>query len=126
MSKPVIATHEISYGTVRTYTLGFGLSLGLTVAAYLAASHHVVSGWTLLIALTVLALSQLVVQLIFFLHLGHESRPRWNLNVLLFAAMVVFILVFGSLWIMKNLNYNHHAVAPVNESDQAIIKDEGY
>lgn len=126
MKKPLVAQHEVSHGTVRSYSTGFGLSLALTIASYLAASHHWATGWALVVALTALALSQLIVQLIFFLHLGRESRPRWNLNVLLFAAMVVIILVFGSLWIMKNLEYNHHNLSPVNESDQSIIKDEGY
>lgn len=51
-----------------------------------------------------LAVVQLFVQLIFFLHLGRESRPRWNLAMLLFAFMIIGIVAGGSLWIMSNLN----------------------
>jgi hypothetical protein len=58
------------------------------------------------------------------LHLGSESKPRWNRTALWFAAMVVTMIVFGSLWIMKNLSYDHQV--PTNESDQSIVKDEGY
>jgi cytochrome o ubiquinol oxidase operon protein cyoD len=64
------------------------------------------SGTGLVAVIVGLAIIQLFVQLFFFLHLGEESKPRWNLMVLLFAAMVVIIVVFGSLWIMNNLNYN--------------------
>jgi cytochrome o ubiquinol oxidase operon protein cyoD len=53
-----------------------------------------------------LALIQLFIQLVFFLHLDRGSKPRWNLGILAFAILVVVIIVFGSLWIMANLNYN--------------------
>jgi cytochrome o ubiquinol oxidase operon protein cyoD len=126
MNKPVISHHRPEPGTVKSYTMGFGLSLILTVAAYLLASHNLAHGWALLLTLGALAISQLLVQLLFFLHLGHEAKPRWNLTAFLFATMVVVIVVFGSLWIMKNLSYGHHVPGPVNQSDRAILKDEGY
>lgn len=128
MSQPkaIVARHETAHGTARSYTAGFALSLILTLAAYLIVSNNVFSGWALVYALTALAVTQLAAQLIFFLHLGRESRPRWNLTVMLFALMVVFIVVFGSLWIMKNLQYNHvHGGSP-SQTNQFIIHDEGY
>ncbi len=122
MNKAVVSHHEAASGSVRTYTAGFVLSLILTVGAYAAVRDHVASGWALIFVLAGLAVTQLLVQLVFFLHLGRESKPRWNLTVLLFAVMVVGIVVFGSLWIMRNLNYAHsHSVTPTE-----IIKDEGY
>jgi cytochrome o ubiquinol oxidase operon protein cyoD len=120
--KAFVSKHDSAHGTVRSYTIGFALSVVLTLAAYLIVVNHSFKGWDLTFVLAGLAVAQLLVQLLFFLHLGRESRPRWNLQVLLFAAGVVFIVVFGSLWIMKNLQYNHsHQTTP----DQ-IIKDEGY
>jgi len=112
---------------LRGYVIGFLSSLILTLISYFLVQHHInthhisPSDGVMVVALMVLALTQLVVQLFFFLHLGRESKPRWNLTVLLFAAVVVFILVGGTLWIMWNLNYH---MAPV-PSDQQIIKDEG-
>ena len=112
---------------LRRYVYGFVLSLVLTLAAYLLVQHHLATHHVfppdnvMVVLLMILALTQLMVQLIFFLHLGRESKPRWNLVIFLFAAMVVFILVAGSLWIMWNLNYH---MAPV-PSDQEIIHDEG-
>lgn len=55
------------------------------------------------IILSVLASVQLVVQLLFFLHLGEESKPRWKLLSLIFALIILGIIVFGSLWIMFDL-----------------------
>ena len=110
-------------GSVKTYSLGFGLSVVLTVLAYVIASHQLASNWTLVYVLLVLAVTQLFVQLAFFLHLGRRSG--WNLTVLSFAGMVVLILVIGSLWIMKHLNYSQDNLSP-QQLNQSIIKDEGY
>jgi cytochrome o ubiquinol oxidase operon protein cyoD len=91
---------------VTSYIVGFVSSIILTLVAYILVVNHVLSGIGLVAVIVGLAIIQLFVQLFFFLHLGDEAKPRWNLMALLFAAMVVVIVVFGSLWIMNNLNYN--------------------
>ncbi len=112
-------------GTYRAYITGFGLSLLLTAAAFGAVWAHMYQGLLgtgLLVAvLVVLAAAQLMVQLLFFLHLGEETSPRWNLVSLLFAALVLLIIVGGSLWIMKNLDYH---MTP-SDTEKFIIHDEG-
>jgi cytochrome o ubiquinol oxidase operon protein cyoD len=92
-------------GTFRTYLVGFLWSLVLTFAAYDLVIHHTLSATPLVAAIIGLALVQFVIQLVFFLHLGRETKPRWKLFVFFFMIMVVLILVLGSLWIMHNLNY---------------------
>ena len=72
-------------------------------------------------ALAVLAITQLLVQLVFFLHIDKERKPRWNLAVLLFAALIVFIIVGGSLWIMYHLNYN---MSP-QQMNQYMLQQDG-
>ena len=97
---------------LRAYFIGFGLSLGLTIIAFVAVMMQVETDMkaypqpVLLIGLVGLAIAQLVVQLLFFFHLGKESKPRLNTTSFLFMLMVVGIIAFGSLWIMYNLNYN--------------------
>lgn len=113
---------EIGHGSVLTYILGFILSLTCTLIPYLFVTKHYHSGWVLMLTVVGFALIQLLVQLVFFLHLGKESKPHWNLVIFLFAAMVVLIVVFGSVWIMNHLNYNTQQGATL---DQSIIKDEG-
>ncbi len=92
-------------GSFRSYLLGFLLSIFLTLAAYVIVVKHLLAGWAVLLAVAGLALGQMVVQFIFFLHLGKEAKPRWNVMVFLFMLLIVGIIVFGSLWIMYHLNY---------------------
>jgi cytochrome o ubiquinol oxidase operon protein cyoD len=125
MNKVVVSNHDSSHGSVKSYTIGFILSVLLTLVAYIIAAKQAVSGWSLIYVLLALAIVQLFVQLVFFLHLNGQSKSRWNLVVLTFAAMVVLIVVGGSLWIMKNLNYSHDALSP-QQLNQSIVKDEGY
>ena len=88
----------------RGYLVGFILSLALTGTAYWFVLQHTfpflfVVGWVVL-----LALLQFVVQVMCFLHLGRESVSRERLILLICAAIVVLILVSGSIWIMVTLN----------------------
>lgn len=104
MDKKHIST--AANGNLKSYIVGFVLSVILTLAAYFVVASHLFAGWVLLLIITVLAVEQLVVQLSFFLHLGRESKPRWNLTAFISMLGVIFIVVFGSVWIMNNLNYN--------------------
>lgn len=97
--------HELGYGTPKTYTTGFVLSLLLTFIAFFLVYKRFLSRDVLMGTLVGLALIQLFVQLHFFLNFGRESKPRWNTLLFIFMGVVVVILVFGSLWIMHNLNY---------------------
>ncbi len=92
-------------GSLKTYISGFVLSIVLTLTAYELVVHGKYSVDIIIAAIVGLALIQFLIQLLFFLHLGRETKPRWKLFVLLFMIMVVLILVFGSIWIMNNLNY---------------------
>lgn len=109
MKKPpthVYEHPEMEEGNIKAYFLGLIFSALLTLSSYLMVVYQFLSKWPLLIAISLLATTQMVVQLIFFLHLGSEKRPKWNLMLFLFMALVVLILVFGSLWIMYNLSEN--------------------
>jgi cytochrome o ubiquinol oxidase operon protein cyoD len=108
----MIDNQQPGRGTIRTYIAGFGLSLALTITAYLTVRHHIDSGHVfptdnvMLAILAALAVAQLAAQLVFFLHLNRESKPRWNFIIFAFMLMVLVIIVGGSLWIMNNLNYH--------------------
>ncbi len=104
-NRAIVSRHETDQPTLRAYVTGFVISLYLTITAYLLVAHHLLSRGAVIAAVVGLALTQFLVQLIFFLHLGRETKPRWKLMVFLFMILVVLILVFGSLWIMSNLNY---------------------
>lgn len=97
---------ESPRGRLLAYVTGFGLSLLLTITAYVSVVNQSISRNMLIAVVVGLAVAQLLVQLVFFLHLGRESRPRLNLVVFLFMLLVIGILVIGSLWIMYNLDYH--------------------
>ena len=92
---------------IRPYFTGFLLSLILTFASFLLVYESLLTGWPLIYSLSGLALTQMIVQLIFFLHLGDEPKPYWNLLLFLFMVLTLVILIGGSLWIMYNLDYQH-------------------
>lgn len=91
--------------TLGTYISGYVLSLVLTLVAYLLVRHPAYSNSVIVAVIVVLAIVQFLVQLVFFLHLGRETKPRWKLFVAISMIGIVLILVLGSLWIMNNLNY---------------------
>jgi cytochrome o ubiquinol oxidase operon protein cyoD len=93
-------------GNFVSYTIGFVLSVFFTVLAYLVVTEKLVAGWSLVGAVMTLAIAQLLVQLICFLHIGREAKPRWNLLAFLFMALILLVIALGSLWIMHNLNYH--------------------
>lgn len=92
------------HGNVKSYVLGFILSIVLTLAAYFLVAREIFHGWPLNLAIIILGIGQTWVQLRLFLHLGEEAWPKWNLLTFLFMALVVFIIVGGSMWIMSHLN----------------------
>lgn len=104
------------------YIIGFALSLVFTLNAYVAVTQAR-SGVTtsLLILLLALAIAQLIVQVFFFLHLGRESKPRWNALAFITMTMVVLFIVVGSIWIMNNLDYNMMG----EKAAEMIVEDEG-
>jgi cytochrome o ubiquinol oxidase operon protein cyoD len=99
----VIAQHEVHEATLGKYLTGFVGSLAITLTAYSLATHNIDRFW-LITVLSLLAVVQFVVQMVLFLHVGSEPKPRWKLAVMGLMLMVVFILVFGSIFIMDNLN----------------------
>ncbi len=94
---------NVSYKPV---VLGFFVSLVITFALYRAADRSHLTGDLFAISVFGLAIFQTIIQLVLFLQIGMESKPKWPSISLLFAIVVILIVVGGSMWIMNNLNYN--------------------
>lgn len=92
-----------TYGSRKSYVIGFMSSIILTIIAFYLVITAAFPPKTLYIIISGLAIVQLFVQLIFFLHVNTHSKSAWNLLSLVFTLVVVLILVIGSLWIMYNL-----------------------
>ena len=92
------------HGSLKAYLIGFILSLLLTSCSFLLVINKVLTGTSLIVAIVSLALIQALVQLLFFLHIGQEEKPKWESMAFYFMLIVLFIICFGSLWIMFDLD----------------------
>jgi cytochrome o ubiquinol oxidase subunit IV len=86
--------------------IGYVLSLLIIAGMHRLVVHHHLKGDVLLWTVFGLGIAMALLQLVFFLHLGMESKPHWNSITFLFAVLVIVIIIGGSMWIMQNLNYN--------------------
>jgi cytochrome o ubiquinol oxidase operon protein cyoD len=91
---------------VRGYLIGLALATGLTIVSFYITRSTLVWAPSIPIALSVLAVAQMGVHLVFFLHMTSGADNVNNLLALAFGLLIVMLLVFGSLWIMSNLNHN--------------------
>ena len=91
---------------IKSHFTGFLLSLVLTLAAYFIVVKNLLPSTPFYITLSILAVAQATLQLFFFLHIGQERKPHWKLTIFFFMLTVIVVIVFGTLWIMNNLNYN--------------------
>lgn len=95
-----------NHGSLKSYIIGFIFSILLTIIPYVLVVNHVLASEPTFIAIVVLAVLQLLVQLIFFLHLSTSPAHRNTLLSFIFTVIILFILVGGTLWIMYNMNVN--------------------
>jgi cytochrome o ubiquinol oxidase operon protein cyoD len=91
---------------VMGYAVGLGLAIGLTAISFFIARTTLVWTPSIPVALAVLAIAQMGVHLVFFLHITTGSDNVNNVMALAFGLLIVFLLVAGSLWIMSHLNHN--------------------
>lgn len=101
------------HGNRRSYATGFVLSIILTATPFWLVMGDVVESKTITGALLVLfAVTQIVVHMIFFLHMDTKTERGWVMLSLIFTLVVLGISVAGSLWIMYHLNLNMMPVGP--------------
>ena len=100
----LVQTKKMWHGTLKAYIIGFLGAIILTAISFSLVVTQDLTGDLLVYTIVGLALVQAVVQLIFFLHIGQEAKPRWELLIFYFMLLVLFIVVAGSLWIMNDLN----------------------
>lgn len=91
---------------VWSYLLGLVLAAGLTVASFWAVDTKLIYGPGIPTAISVLALAQMGIHLIFFLHITTAPDNTNNILALAFGVLIAFLVVLGSLWIMAHLNHN--------------------
>lgn len=98
--------HNSNHGTLKSYIIGFILSIALTIIPYLIVVNHAFAINVVALSVVAIGIVQLLVQLIFFLHLNTSQDGQDNLLSFVFTFLIIAILVVGSLWIMYNMNIN--------------------
>jgi cytochrome o ubiquinol oxidase operon protein cyoD len=88
------------------YLTGLGLAILLTATSFFVAGTDLVWQPSIPVALVVLAIAQMGVHLVFFLHLTTGPDNTNNVLALAFGVLIVVLVLTGSLWIMANLNHN--------------------
>ncbi len=90
--------------TTKGYITGFILALVLTLASFGLTMSDTISHKTAIGGIIIAAFIQMIVHLRYFLHLDGSSAQRWNLLALMFTALLLFIFIGGTLWVMYALN----------------------
>lgn len=107
--------------TVHAYVIGFVLSLIFTFIPYYLVVNQAITGTGLLLTILGFGVLQMLVQLVFFLHIGRGPNANWNLYFLVGTALSIMVVVGGSVVITRNLHYN---MAPADQVKK-LVNEEG-
>jgi cytochrome o ubiquinol oxidase subunit IV len=106
-----------NHGSLKSYIIGFVLSIVLTAMSFGCVMSGAVPHDLIMPGIMVLCVAQVLVQLIFFLHLSAKPGQSENLSIGVFTLLIIAIVVVGSLWVLHNMNvYMMHPVMSTSSS----------
>ena len=94
-----------AHGSFKQYTIGFILSIILTLIPFGMAMAGMTGG-LVIATIAITAIAQVLVQLVFFLHLNGSEQQRWDSIAFIYTILTIAILLIGSVWVMTNLHAN--------------------
>ncbi|GLQ46227.1 cytochrome o ubiquinol oxidase subunit IV [Dyella lipolytica] len=101
------ADHQhAGHGSLKSYIVGFILSIVLTLLSFGCVMSGAVPHDLIVPGIVVFCVAQVLVQLVFFLHLSTAPGQRSNLTIGVFTVLIIAIVVVGSLWVLHNMNVN--------------------
>jgi len=100
------APHSNILSETLAYVIGLALALILTGVSFWVASTSVLWGPGVAVGLVVLAIAQMGVHLVFFLHITSGPDNTNNVLALAFGVLIVFLVMVGTIWIMAHMNAN--------------------
>ena len=102
-----------NHGSRKTYLIGFALSVGLTaIPFWLVMAGVIESKQVTAFLVMAFALVQIVVHMVYFLHMDTKSEGGWTFMALLFTVILIVIALSGSLWVMFHLTTNMMPMSP--------------
>ena len=118
MSDPTASSHggdglHVHQGSLRGYLTGFVLAAILTIIPFWLVMGHVFeSHWLTITLVLILAVLQIFVHIVYFLHLDTHSEGGWNMLAFVFTIVLVVIVLGASIWVMYNENANMMPISP--------------
>jgi cytochrome o ubiquinol oxidase subunit IV len=98
--------NEEAHGSRKGYLIGFALSVVLTAIPFWLVMTGVLTTQATALIIMALAAVQMVVHMIFFLHMNRRAEGGWSVMALIFTVVIVLIALSGSLWVMYHMNEN--------------------
>jgi cytochrome o ubiquinol oxidase subunit IV len=110
---------EGAHGTAKGYLIGFLFSVVLTaIPFWLVMGKVIPNAVTTTIIIMALAAVQIVVHMVFFLHMNTKSEGGWTFISLVFTLILVVITLAGSMWIMHHMDRNMMPPTPAQARQQ--------
>lgn len=94
------------HGSLNGYLIGFALSVLLTAIPFWLVMSHALDGRAAALIVMGLAAVQVVVHMVFFLHMNTRAEGGWSALALIFTLVLVVITLSGSMWVMFHMNAN--------------------
>lgn len=94
-----------AHGSFKQYTIGFVLSIALTLIPFGMVMAGMTGG-VVVATIFITAIAQVLVQLIYFLHMNGSEQQRWDSIAFIYTILTVAILLIGSVWVMNHLHLN--------------------
>ncbi len=105
--------HEAGHGSFKSYVTGFILSVILTAIPFWLVMGDVLDSKVATVAaIMIIGAVQIVVHMVYFLHMNTKSEGGWTMMALIFTVIIVAIALVGSLWVMHHLNTNMMVMSP--------------
>jgi len=106
-----------AHGSRKSYLIGFGLSVVLTaIPFWLVMTGVLGSNQTTAAAIVGFAFIQIIVHMIYFLHMNAKSEGGWTMMALIFTVVILVIALSGTLWVMYHLTHN---MMPMSAADMS-------
>jgi cytochrome o ubiquinol oxidase operon protein cyoD len=97
--------HAVHY-SLKDYTIGFTLAVILTVIPFWLVMGNILDPGTTRFVIMGFAAVQLVVHMVYFLHMNSKSEGGWNMMALILTLVLLGIVLSGSIWVMYHMNVN--------------------
>lgn len=98
--------HAAHGGGLKSYLIGFVMAVVLTVIPFAMVMSGAFSKGATVVVISVLAAVQMLVHIVYFLHMDRSPEQRSNVQVGLFSILIIAIVIVGSLWVLHNMNAN--------------------